>query len=1668
MKVSRGLAGVTLIILLIIPFLLGSSNIMLDEEDERFYLSNYQAFSPGSEIAVNLYRYNNNRDDEFSFRLFRISDVVKFFTGIDKSVIRYGFDIWGRNKESLLQYTTPIKEWRSRIPDYRKSYRSNVNVNAGRLNEPGIYVLQAIKGSQVAYCGIVVSDMAMLYKNSNKEIIAFAADAKTSAFQPNVRFDIYSGENLISTVLTGEDGVAEIKVDTALFGDNNYLMFARTGKETLVNDPYFYFNRESEDYRAYIYTSQPVYRPGQEVFFKAIMRKRERDELINMPGLTFSVTVKSRRNKEVYSQQLTMNDFGTISGSFKLDEDADLGDYTIYIDKGDIHFSGFFSVEEYKKPEYFVTVKTDQEQYAGKDVIKGVVTADYYFGSPVTNGTVTLNIYKSTYWRPWWYWSDYAWFYRSLENSGSRRSKILSHYGSQQVRQITGEFDPEGKFTFEYEIEKDVDFDNVYSISAQVTDYARRAITGSKEVYVTRGSFTLSTSPEKYFYKKGSEVKIRVNAADFSDKPVSTGFKIAVSRNDNNRVYGNKHSYLKADTLYGRTDAAGRAVVSFSPGYNNNTGYYGYTVIAADEKNRTITASGNFFVGNEDEYWHYFDHSGLEIITDKDSYEKGDSLIAYVFLPSENTQLLLTYETNRILNYKKYNVEGKSFTITEKLTDKHSPGFNIGVMFVKDRQFYSINQFVGVLNRDKILDIAVDKNKNEYKPGDEAIYNINVKDHTGKPVKNTELSFGIIDESVYAIKEDEQLPIQNFFYMPQHYYIPASSSLQANSYNGGSRKYVYADRNITYKEVKGNESLYGKAIYSENKLPAKGVEIIISSRDGYFKALADTSGNYRFSNIPEGRYEVLVYLGEGVPRFVSEVNVKGDKEYNINIEPLREYALRGNDLLMTEASDVHVQALSSVNGGRSIAKLEAGMVAESKSYVQAEVRSNFVDAALWRAHVITDENGKAQVKFKMPDNLTTWRATVKGITPETLAGEQKDKVITRKNLLVRMETPRFFREGDELTISTIIHNYLDEKKQAKISFKADNLELLNSGINTPGYSTIMFDKARGMYELNVNKNSELRIDWKVRVTSPVGEAVLNTEALTNEESDAVRLNIPILPKGYREVNALVSDFSDNNTQEVLEFNIPPGADLRTAKLSFNVAPSLAGTVLKALDDLVAYPYGCVEQTMSRFLPAVIAANTFKELNTPLKAATIEKLPDVVAAGLKRLYGFQHDDGGWGWWENDKTHPYMTAYVIYGLSLAKAAGYNIDEEILKRGIRNLQSQVSGSRSGFDKTTLSYIAYSLSSAGNTIDKKLLNDLIHELSSEKTEPYPLALLTIAAENIRNSNLANEFSGRLIKEVQNEKNYAYWGGKQFHYRWQDDKVQGTAFAVKALLKTGSNPELAGKAVKWLLMQKQGFSWRSTQETAAVIFALTDYLKVTRELNPDYTAEVYVNDKKVFDKHFTASDIFSETGTIRLNGLDEKVIKNGNNKIKIVKNGAGKLYFSGVNEYYSKERVTTAFDNKFKIRREYYMLRPEKDGGRIVYEKEKFRGKVKSGEDILVKTYVESDDDNLQYFMLEDMFPSGFEIVKETDNYTIEGENDYPYYGHYGYRPWRWFYADREYRDEKAVFFVTNTNREMEFSYIIKAQIPGRYNIMPASGSLMYYPEVNGSSGMVSVEVVE
>jgi uncharacterized protein YfaS (alpha-2-macroglobulin family) len=187
------------------------------------------------------------------------------------------------------------------------------------------------------------------------------------------------------------------------------------------------------------------------------------------------------------------------------------------------------------------------------------------------------------------------------------------------------------------------------------------------------------------------------------------------------------------------------------------------------------------------------------------------------------------------------------------------------------------------------------------------------------------------------------------------------------------------------------------------------------------------------------------------------------------------------------------------------------------------VRKAFPDTAFWAPNVHTDAGGHAHVSLTFPDSLTTWRATVRAITPQSQAGSAISRVLVRKNVLVRMGTPRFMIQGDEITLPVIAHNYLDTAKQATISLKVQ-------GLDTVGGS---------QQSVTIPSKGEATVMWRLRAAR-VGTADLTASAITDVESDALELTFPVEPAGVARTLAQSGVLAQNAAQATATHRLSGG------------------------------------------------------------------------------------------------------------------------------------------------------------------------------------------------------------------------------------------------------------------------------------------------------------------------------------------------------------------------------------------------------------------------------------------------------------------------------------------------------------------------------------------------
>ncbi len=688
--------------------------------------------------------------------------------------------------------------------------------------------------------------------------------------------------------------------------------------------------------------------------------------------------------------------------------------------------------------------------------------------------------------------------------------------------------------------------------------------------------------------------------------------------------------------------------------------------------------------------------------------------------------------------------------------------------------------------------------------------------------------------------------------------------------------------------------------------------------------------------------------------------------------------------------------------------------------VVPKVRKAFPDTTLWLPRLMTDANGHAVVNFNFPDSITAWRATARAITADTKVGGAVLKTIVRKNVILRLVTPRFFTMGDEVTISAIAHNYLATAKDAKITLDVKGLELLDAGPR----------------QVTIDSRGEVKADWRVRATTP-GEAIITGAVLTNEESDAMELPIPVNAYGVKMTDARSGAITNAGAADVtMQFPAQSVAQSRTIELT--VTPSVAGAMFSALDYLTAFPYGCTEQTMSSFLPNVIVSRALKELNV---STDVNK--DVLAAklkaGLERLADFQHEDGGWGWWKTDESDVFMTAYVVGGLSQAKGAGVAINNESIQRGLKWL-------RAAYDKNPTmvadlkAYVVYNMSQAG-TPDPKQLEDAwsVHD----KLTSDGAALLGLTLEAAKNSDRVATIEKQLEGAVKTDEAHAWWAADRDYMMdyWFDTSSETTAMALKFLSHVKPDSPLLPKAVLYLMDHRQGYYWFSTKQTAMVIFGLTDYLKQSGELKPSLQATVTVNGKAVLSKAFGPADALSPIAQkVTIAAADLA----GANKVHVESSGTGRLYWSVTERYHSTEaRHVKEGGTDLNLLRDYYKLTPQKSGEEVVYSLDKADGPLSVGDVLAVRLTITGS--TWRYLLVEDPIPAGAEFIERDDLYKLK---DQP-------RWWHYWFDRRELHDDRMALFRSyfHTGQEQYF-YLLKVVNPGKFRVSPAKVEPMYQPK--------------
>lgn len=471
------------------------------------------------------------------------------------------------------------------------------------------------------------------------------------------------------------------------------------------------------------------------------------------------------------------------------------------------------------------------------------------------------------------------------------------------------------------------------------------------------------------------------------------------------------------------------------------------------------------------------------------------------------------------------------------------------------------------------------------------------------------------------------------------------------------------------------------------------------------------------------------------------------------------------------------------------------------------LRSVFRSTAWVDAAVPLDEQGQATVRFTLPDNLTSYRIMVLAVDGRGRAGSGDATVALRRPLMVQPVVPRFLHPGDRLVVGAIVQNGTATSGDVQ-------LQATLEGLRAEGPTTVALGSMAG--------GATGRGDFAVEVTGRQ-EAVLRLDARMGAHRDSVRVVVPIRDPGVR--RRAVSTRTVAGRGEV-SVELPAERQPGSGRVEVVVSTTRLNEMSDAVDYLMGYPNGCIEQTTSRAYPLVVLEDLLPELGVEVDR---KKLREYSEAGVKRLLGFQTEAGGLSYWPGgSKAHAFGTAFGLTALIAARNKGYDVPADALGRMADYLLQQLRSRRieertahgDVADGDTRAFIAMTLNRLQRP-QPAYIEALWRERA--KLSPFGLAFLAIAVQEGGGPEaLLDPLLGALADAAEQNADSAWYGGERRGGASMDSPLRSHAGALLAHAVGGRDRALTPKLLQGLLQRRRGGLWGNTQENVFGVMAVT------------------------------------------------------------------------------------------------------------------------------------------------------------------------------------------------------------------------------------------------------
>ena len=736
--------------------------------------------------------------DRIDYRLYRVprEDVLKLmsreqyqfwrsYQGADANLLRQ----WSQTVEAPLNVSRLVS--------------TTVTVSGGATLAPGVYYLQgnAAGVSTPARHLLLVTKLNLALKNTDEEALVWVTELATGKPVADVAITLYDPSmQPLATLKSDRDGLlrATFAAPIQSWGniyatqevDGQILAAAGSDWQSGISPWEFGLNanRGGQDYYGNLYTDRAVYRPGQTVYFKGVLRK-DNDAEYTLPDLqNVIVQVRDNAYRLVYTQTVALNEFGTFNGEVQLSEAASIGDYSMSLDiKGRFYANTSFQVAEYRAPEFQVTVTADKNEYINGEAIRVESASSYFFGGPVSDAAVTWRLMSYDYsFHPdtvtgWWDFAD--WDYTEPSSTGGK-----------VIRDGKGQTDAQGRFRFELPADvSEFPQSQSFVLETEVTDVNNQAVASRATVPVHKGRYYIGLRPQRYVGTVGKEQAVDVITVDTRGLTV-TNQTLAVSiyqrqwysvrEKQEDGSFRWRSSYT--DTLVAEsgvtTDGSGAAVARFTP---SKGGTYRVVAQGADAVGNKIRSATYLWVADTGFVnWRMEDNDRIGLVADKKQYAPGDVAEILVPAPFGQAEALLTIERGSIREVRRLFLQGNSERLQIPIKPDYAPNVFVSIMLVKGRgpdspqpQFKLGYVNLPVSAAEKQLTVKLTADRARYVPGDQATFTVEAADATGRPVK-AEFSLALVDKAIQSLADDRSVPTMQAFWGQRALAVTTAASLE--------------------------------------------------------------------------------------------------------------------------------------------------------------------------------------------------------------------------------------------------------------------------------------------------------------------------------------------------------------------------------------------------------------------------------------------------------------------------------------------------------------------------------------------------------------------------------------------------------------------------------------------------------------------------------------------------------------------------------------------------------------------------------------------------------------------------------------------------------------------------------------------------------------------------